>query len=557
VTKRNPTSDADQGEHQSPYAGRWVATVRGQIAAQRGTPEQARHAAQASRHKETPEIHFMPPAEPYKLSPLLETIRQAMPADQEIYLVGGAVRDALLGRISHDLDFALPAGAIRQARRIADQLKAEFYVLDDERDTGRVILIQPDGLRDVMDFAAYRGPDLEADLRARDFSINAMALDIRNQSLFDPLSGAADLRAERIRACSPGTFKDDPVRILRGIRQAVAFGFQIDPATRKHMKAAVSLLDKPSPERLRDELFKMLEGRQPATAIRALDLLGALPHLLPELSALKGVEQPAPHQYDVWEHTLSALGHLESTLADLAPGYDAEQTSDLFTGLLSLRLGRYREKFAAHFKASINPDRSVRALLFFATLYHDTAKPQSRIIDDEGRTRFWSHDEAGAEIASKRAQAFNLSNDEVRRIKLIVRHHMRIHFHANRLLTQGKDPSRKAIYRFFRDSGEAGVDLVLLGLADTRATYATNLSQETWAACLEVARILLENYWEKPAETVAPPRLLNGDDLMRELDLQPGPQIGQLLESLREAQATGKVSTREQALTLAREQMAG
>ncbi len=321
----------------------------------------------------------MPPVEPFKLSPFLETIRQAMPADQEIYLVGGAVRDALLGRISHDLDFALPDGAIRQARRIADQLKADFYVLDDERDTGRVILIQPDGLRDIMDFAAYRGADLEADLRARDFSINALALDVHTQSLFDPLGGAADLRAKRIRACSPGAFKDDPVRILRAIRQAAAFGFQIDRATRKRIKAAVRLLEKPSPERLRDELFKILEGRQPATAIRALDMLGALPHLLPELAVLKGVEQPAPHQYDVWEHTLSALGYLEATLADLTPGYDPEQTNDLFTGLLSLRLGRYREKFAAHFKGIAQPRPFLTSLI---VLRHPVSRRRQAAIRD-------------------------------------------------------------------------------------------------------------------------------------------------------------------------------
>ncbi len=193
--------------------------------------------------------------------------------------------------------------------------------------------------------------------------------------------------------------------------------------------------------------------------------------------------------------------------------------------------------------------------MFFATLYHDAAKPQSGIIDENGRIRFWGHDETGAEIASERAQAFNLSKDEVQRIRLIVRHHMRIHFHANRLLTQGKDPSRKAIYRFFRDSGEAGVDLALLALADTRATYGASLKQETWAASLEICRILLENYWEKPGETIDPPRLLDGNQLMQKLDLEPGPRVGELLEAIREAQAAGKINTSEEALELAREEL--
>jgi hypothetical protein len=122
---------------------------------------------------------------------------------------------------------------------------------------------------------------------------------------------------------------------------------------------------------------------------------------------------------------------------------------------------------------------------------------------------------------------------------------------------EGKPPSRKAIYRFFRDSGRAGPDLVLLGLADLRGTQGAGLKQETWAAALEVGRILLENYWEKPDETVNPPRLLDGKELMDELGLPPGPELGKLIEAIREAQASGKVSNREEALDFARSWQAG
>jgi hypothetical protein len=120
------------------------------------------------------------------------------------------------------------------------------------------------------------------------------------------------------------------------------------------------------------------------------------------------------------------------------------------------------------------------------------------------------------------------------------------------MLNDKQEPSRKSIYRFYRESGEAGVDLVLLGLADLRGTQGPMLTQTTWAAALDVARILLENYWERPEETVAPPRLLDGNDLMKELNLQPGRIIGQLLEAIREGQATGKIGTREEAFALAR-----
>lgn len=536
----------------SPYAGRWVARLRGRIIAQGGTPEQALRAAQLSRHKEKLEIVYMPV--PFTSSPLIDRVREALP-EQEIYLVGGAVRDMLLNRFSPDLDFAAPSNAISLARRLANALRADFMVLDEERDTGRVIVSEEDGVRTFLDFAAYRGPTLDEDLRARDFTMNAIAFDLRTQTLIDPLNGASDLRAKIIRACSPTSLQDDPVRILRAVRQAAALGFKIELETRKAMKEAAHSLPRVSPERQRDEVFKILEGPKPDASMRALEMLGIFPHLLPELQHMKGVQQSPPHIYDVWEHTLSVLGYLENILAALAPSYNADNTNDLFTGLLTLRIGRFREQYAAHFAKSLNTDRSVRAALFFAALYHDVDKPATKTVEPSGRIRFFDHDIQGAKTASKRGQRFNLSNDEVERIQTIIKNHMRFHFFTNRLENDKQEPSRKSIYRFFREAGEAGLDLVLLGLADLRGTRGPTLTQETWTAALDVARILLENYWEKPEETVAPPRLLDGNDLMKELDLRPGRLIGQLLEAIREGQATGKIDSREQAFDFARQQL--
>ena len=536
----------------SPYAGRWVARLRGRIIAQGGTPDQALRAAQVSRHKERLEIIFMPL--PFSYSPLIDKVHDAL-SNQEIHLVGGAVRDMLLNRISHDLDFAVPANGISLARRVASELKADFMVLDDERDTGRVIVTDENNKRTFLDFATYRGASLEDDLHSRDFTMNAIAFDVRAKTLIDPLNGGTDLRAKLIRACSPTSLQDDPIRILRAIRQAAAYGFKIDGETRKAMKQAAHLLPNISPERQRDELFKILEGPKPDASMRALEMLGIFPYIVPELGILKGVTQSAPHIHDVWEHTLSVLGYLENLFPALAPGYNADDTNDLFTGLLTLRIGRFREQFAAHFADSLNTDRSVRSALFFAALYHDVEKPSTKTVDETGRIRFFDHDIKGAETAIKRAQQFNLSNDELERIQKIVKNHMRFHFFTDRMEIDKQEPSRKAIYRFFRDAGESGVDLVLLGLADLRGTYGPTLTQGRWTAALDVARILLENYWEKREETIAPPRLLDGNELMKELQLQPGRIVGQLLENIREGQATGKISTREQALDFAREQL--
>jgi tRNA nucleotidyltransferase/poly(A) polymerase len=546
------------GEDESSYAGRWIARLRGQVVAQAGTPEQARRAAQ-SRFKETPEVMYIPKSSPLVLPNILDSVRSVMPAGLTVYLVGGAVRDALLGRPVHDLDFVLERNAIKTARHIADALHADFYPLDQERDTGRIIVTGADGKHMLMDFASFRsgessivpGQSLETDLAGRDFTLNAIALKLNDNSLYDPLGGALDLKEKRLRACSPSAFTDDPVRILRGIRLAANFGFHILPETRASMKEAAGSLGKVSPERLRDELFRIFDGPQPAACLLALDLLGVLDRLLPELAALKGVEQIPPHVQDVWAHTLSAVAHLEKILAALRPEYDPESASDLLHGLLVHQIGRYRQQISAALSSPLIGDRSRRSLLFLAALYHDIAKPQSKKMDEAGQYHFWGHDQLGAELMAERARALALGNDEIQWLEIVVRNHMRIHFHTNRLVSEGKDPSRRAIYRFFRDTGPAGVEVALLTLADLQATYEQTLPQETWAAALEVVRALLEAWFEKKEEQVSPRPFLDGNDLMHALSLQPGRKIGELLEAVREAQAIGEVSTKEQALELA------
>jgi len=541
-------------EDEKPYAGRWVARLRGRVIAQGGTPEQAGRAAQ-SRYKETAEIIFMPANFPLTFPPILESVRAVLPDGLTVYLVGGAVRDALLVRPVHDLDFVLERDAIKTARRVANALNADFYPLDPERDTGRVLVSNEDGTRTLMDFAAFRGPDLEADILGRDFTLNAIALNLSDNTIHDPLGGVMDLKEKRLRACSSSAFADDPVRILRGIRLAANFGFHILLETRRAMKKAAGLLGNVSSERMRDELFRLLNGAQPAACLRALDLLGALDKVLPEISALKGVEQTAPHVHDVWEHTLATVSHLEAVFTALSPNYDPDTASDLLNGLMVLRIGRYRQQISESFSASLTADRSLRSLLFLAALYHDVAKPRTKKVDEEGQLRFLDHDQQGAEVAADRGRALALSNVETARLGTVIRNHMRILFHTNRLVREAKPPSRRAIYRFFRDTGPAGVDICLLALADIRATYEQTLPQETWAAELDVVRLMLENWYEKPAESIAPTPLVNGDDLISELDLQPDKLIGELLETLREAQAMGEVSTREQALDLARRKL--
>jgi hypothetical protein len=188
-------------------------------------------------------------------------------------------------------------------------------------------------------------------------------------------------------------------------------------------------------------------------------------------------------------------------------------------------------------------------------LYHDIAKPQSKKMDEEGQYHFWGHDRQGAEKLAGRARALALGNDEIQWLEIIVRNHMRILFLTNRLVREGKPPSRRAIYRFFRDTGPAGMEVCLLSLADLRATYEQTLPPKTWAAALEVVRAMLEAWYENKEEQVTPQLLVDGNVLMQEFTLSSGKKIGELLEAIREAQAVGEVSTIEQALGLVRKRL--
>lgn len=532
----------------SPYAGRWVAKINGQIVSQGGTPEQARRAAHAARRKEKITVEFVAPSNPLALPPSLKEVRAKLPAEKAIYLVGGALRDLLLGRQPTDFDFVLASPAIPVARKLANQLGADFYVLDEARDTSRVLL-NADGRQVVLDFAALRGEDLEADLAARDFTINAIAMDMQQPgALWDPLGGAQDLRARQLKACGPTAFSDDPLRVLRGIRMAATFGLRIEEGTRAAMRTAAQSLDSVSAERIRDELVRLLLAPKPATSLRALEMLGALAPVLPELAPLKGFEQNQAHRYDVWEHTLKAIESLGAVVEVLGEAYREEGAGNLADGLVVLRLGRYRQPISAYLAQALVPGRPLLALLTFAALYHDTGKPDTRQPTDSGDWSFSGHAARSAELITARAEQLHFSRAEIDFLRTVVAHHGR----PTELARAEGLPDRRAIYHFFQDTGEHGIGVCLHSIADLMGKYGPELPREELEARLDVIRVLLEAYFERYADIVAPTPLLDGGELMEALKLRPGPKVGELLAAIREAQAAGEVNTREEALALAR-----
>jgi poly(A) polymerase len=535
-----------------PYAGRWVALVQGRVAGVGLTAEAAQIAAQLSRPKEKPQVLFVPDRPELEFPSIVHDVRRALPAEAQVWLVGGAVRDALLNRRIHDLDFAVDGDALAAARAVTRALNAAFYPMDSDRDVGRVIVAQ-DAKRFTLDFARLRGPDLTADLTGRDFTLNALAVPLDDlQNLIDPLHGEDDLRAKLIRMCSPQAIANDPIRGIRAVRLAAQLDFKIEKGTREAVRAQAGALSRTSVERRRDELIRCLGGARPSAAVRALDLLGFMPNLLPELSALKGVTQSAPHVLDVWEHSLAVVTHLDEVLAVLRPIHDVDAASDLTLGLISIQLGRHREVLSNHLSKLLSGDRPARWLLMLATLLHDVGKPQTRTVEPSGRIRFLTHEQVGSEIAERRLARLHFSSDEVKRAKTIIANHMR----PRQLSSSAYPPSRRAIYRFFRTTGEAGVDIVLLSLADFLGKYGGRPPpQEEWAKHVGVCAELLKAYFERAEEFISPPTLITGHDLMSEFGLEAGPQLGNLLESVREAQAAGEIADRAGALKYVRERL--
>jgi tRNA nucleotidyltransferase/poly(A) polymerase len=476
------------------------------------------------------------------LPPILGEIRAGL-AQSEAYLVGGAVRDSLLGRPVYDIDIALRGDGVEAARNAANALGAAFYPLDSERGVGRVILVR-DHARYTLDFAALRGGGIAEDLAARDFTINAIAVPLdRPGERIDPMDGARDLQAGILRSCAPGALREDPVRVIRAVRLATQLDLRMEEDTQAQARAGAALLESVSAERIRDEFFRILAGRRAAAGIRLLTALGILPRILPETAGLEKTGQVAPHHYDVWTHTLLAVEKLDLLfglfLADGSPPAEAPLQQ------AQKELARFRPAAAEYLLRPLSDDRPAYGLIVLAALLHDAAKTETRSVDTARAVHFTGHEQLGGDWAFRRATALRFSREEAEFTAQIVRHHLR-----PALLRDGGELTRRAVFRYFRGTGPSGVAVCLFSLADLLATYGPRLPQKDWQAALSAAARLLEGYFERGPEVVHPAPLLTGNDLIREFHLAPGPQIGELLDALREAQAAGEIGARADALAM-------
>lgn len=481
---------------------------------------------------------------PFPLPRLLEEIRALLPRPEETFLVGGAVRDLLLGRPVEDLDLAVASGAISLARALGDTLGGAFFPLDEERGVARVVLDRG-GERFEIDVADFRAADLASDLAARDFTINALALSLGDPpELIDPHGGRGDLEAGVLRLLSPEVLRDDPLRSLRAVRFAAQLGFTLEAASRNWVRQRAADLASVSGERLRDELFAALSADASGT-LRRLEGLELLPSVLPEAVALAGVAQSPPHRHDVWGHTLEVVACQQRLLGWLEGGTEDLPAEPAWRRVRERLVGS-RPGLARRLAAPLAGARPAAGLLLMAALFHDGGKATTRSVGEDERAHFYGHEEVGARLAAQRMAALRFAQAEIQWVSAVVRHHMRP-LHLQRPLPL----SDRLLHRFHRATAPVGPEVCLLSLADNLAK-GEGRGRGDWGSFVERVSELLDAWFLRHDQVVAPPPLVRGRDLLEELELDPGPRVGRILRRLVEAQAGGEIVTREQALTLAR-----
>lgn len=440
------------------------------------------------------------------------------------WVVGGAVRDRLLGRPTVDLDLAVAGDCAAHARALASACGGTAFRLSEQHAAWRVLA--PGGAWHV-DFMPLEA-GIEEDLARRDFTINAIAEPLAGGARLDPHGGQADLQAGRLRMVSAEGFAADPLRVLRAARLACELGLEIEPGTAAAARAHAPGLARVAPERVFAELRHIVCCPDPLRGLELTDGVGALPVVLPELDGTRGVEQSDYHHLDVYDHTLAVLGEVAELERDPEPaaGPHAAAVASLLAEPLADELTR-------------------GAALRFGALLHDIAKPHTRAYTREGRVTFIGHDELGSELAGAALQRLRASGRLRAHVAALTRHHLRLGF-----LVHERPVSRRAVHGYLRACEPVEVDVTVLSVADRLATRGRRADQAI-AAHLELAHEVIGEAlrWRSQGP---PAPLVRGEELAATLGIRPGPELGRLLADLEEAQFAGEVRTRDDAVALAR-----
>lgn len=458
------------------------------------------------------------------LTGLFERLKQLLPRGS--FLVGGGVRDRILGTDPKDMDFLVPDDPFKIGPTLAQTLEGFFVPLDDDRRIARVVLR---GGFDI-DLLPIPAGGIAASLAERDFTINAIALSLDTGALTDPFSGQADIRARRIRFVDVKNLDEDPLRILRVWRFRAALGFTIDPALLTAVRERNGKIWSVAPERIAEEWFLILGADGAGKTIREMADAGTLIALFSELLPMRGCAQNEFHHLDVFDHSLAAVSAIDAINA--APEKFIPQ--------------RAVETIREYLDRPMIGRRKRAAYLRFACLLHDIEKPSTKAADEEGRIHFYGHEKAGEVSVGKICDKLRLARAESDLLRLFVAQHM---IFGPGVYEPGANLDR-FFYRLFRDfGGDDGLGLLIVSLADREASLGPAVAADFNEKHKKFVGDGILRYLEQKSR-VFPPKLLSGEDVMNTLKIPAGPKVGQILERVRELQAEGKIHTREEAIEL-------
>ena len=459
------------------------------------------------------------------MSGRLELLRTAL-AGVPAWVVGGAVRDELLGRPTEDYDIAVAGDPRHAARTLARAARATSFPLSEAFGAWRVV--GREGWH--VDLVALREGGLEPDLRARDFTVNAMARPLAGGELVDPTDGRTDLAARRLRMTSAVALREDPLRALRAIRFAVELGLSLEAETATAVAAVAPRLREVAGERVFAELRRVVGAPEPGPGLRLMSERGVTAAVLPELEALRGVTQSEFHHLDVHDHTLAVLDAVVALERDPA----------------AVGLERHAEEVAAMLAEPLGDDLTRGHAMRFAALLHDAAKPATRAVTPEGRITFIGHDREGARLAEAVLRRLRTSQRLVEYVSRLTRDHLRLGYMVHDLPL-----TRRSAWRYLEDTAPYETETTVFTVADRLATRGRNAGPAI-AAHLGLVTAMLDHCLARRAAG-RPEPLLRGDELMRRLGMAPGPQVGAILAQLAEDAYAGDLASADDALRRARE----
>ena len=447
----------------------------------------------------------------------------------EVYIIGGVLRDIfLLGRFSKpDFDFAVSHNPLRFAKEFASLTKGKVVILDKVLRNVRVVLKRKNKVINY-DFSGFRGKPFLEDLTKRDFTINTLAVKVNDYpkiKIEDHLGGLEDIRKKALRCAGKASFADDPLRIMRAFSLSALYDLKLIPETERFIVRYKNRLKETAPERVSEELFKVLSSKNTFRTFQEMDKLGVLDKLFPEIKRMKGVKQGGYHHLDVWPHSLETVRCFEnSVLKTMAKG----------------------PVIADYLNEEVSQGRDRLQLIKFACLFHDIGKPKSKKVKS-GRMSFYGHEKIGRDLVAGICRRMRMSSKEEDFIKNLVYLHLRPGF-----LADTKKLSQKAVYRFFRVAGDNAVAVIILCLSDWRATRGKLIDMAQRKRHERIMVKLIREYFEKKREKPLK-RIVTGYDVMRKFKISPSPLVGKVLREIEEQRALNKVSSKRQAFEAARE----